>query len=188
MRCLSALVVLALPLAITACFGSVGMMVALPIAQRLLMLPAIALSYEVNTAVASPSNSTEAREGPRALRRDELWALAREGDAESQYKLATALYRGIDGPSNATTASEWYLKAAEQNHGRSQSKLGLLHQHGHGVAQDPIRAYMWYTLALDNGLRWVEPGFREKLAATMTEQQITQAEQLAWQWMDAHPS
>ncbi|MDP6705090.1 MAG: hypothetical protein QF893_02005 [Alphaproteobacteria bacterium] len=46
---------------------------------------------------------------------------------------------------------------------------------------------MWYTLALSNGLRWVGPAYRENLASTMNEAQIAKAEQMAWEWMQAHP-
>jgi hypothetical protein len=46
---------------------------------------------------------------------------------------------------------------------------------------------MWYTLAVNNGLRWVEPAYREKLAASMTADQIAQAEELAWKWLQEHP-
>jgi TPR repeat protein len=163
-------------------------MVAAPIAQRLVLLPSIAVSYGINPENRpAKAASAEAREGPKVLRREELRRLVREGDVEARYQLATAHYRGIDGPVDPITAAEWYRKAAARNHGRAQVKLGLMHEEGRGVPKDVVHAYMWYTLALNNGLRWVEPAYREKLVTTMTADQISRAEELAWKWLQEHP-
>ena len=57
---------------------------------------------------------------------------------------------------------------------------------GQGVLQDYAQAYMWFDLAAANG-DWARPK-RDSLAAKMTAEQIAEAQRLAREWIQSHPS
>jgi len=78
-------------------------------------------------------------------------ALAEQGDAESQYRLARMYYHG-EGVRDDAAAARWYRTAAEQNHLLAQNNLGLLYQEGRGVEQDDASAVEWYRKAAEQGL------------------------------------
>ena len=79
---------------------------------------------------------------------------------------------------------------------RDDSQLGLLgyeidepaYRRGEGVAQDPIQAYLWATLATrqENHLKKLAEALQETLAAKMTPAQIAEAERLADAWIETH--
>ena len=48
-------------------------------------------------------------------------------------------------------ATHW-VKVAEDGHGTAQFNLGVLYEHGNGVAQNIDEALRWYTLAAKNGV------------------------------------
>ena len=43
------------------------------------------------------------------------------------------------------------MKAAEQGHAESQYIVGLCYQIGHGVEQNPNKAYEWFMKAAEQG-------------------------------------
>jgi TPR repeat protein len=75
----------------------------------------------------------------------------------------------------------WYRKSADQGDGMAQYALGLMYYKGHGVAQDLVQAYRWFTLsaARENDLRVDAVEMRAKVASEMTPAQIATAEKLA---------
>ncbi|KAG9061804.1 hypothetical protein KI688_006955 [Linnemannia hyalina] len=59
-------------------------------------------------------------------------------------------------PHNTTSASltsamEWYVKAAKQEHDVAQCNIGALYLHGQGVLQDYTKAAEWFSKAADQG-------------------------------------
>lgn len=50
-----------------------------------------------------------------------------------------------------TNELENYLRAAEQGDVNAQNALAVMYYHGHGVAQDPAKAYKWAKRAADQG-------------------------------------
>ena len=55
---------------------------------------------------------------------DETMVLAKQGDANAQYELATMLYQGSDSiKKNPAEAFKWYAKSARQGNGQSAWKL-----------------------------------------------------------------
>ena len=69
---------------------------------------------------------------------------------------------------------------------RAQLGLGILHMFGYGVAQDYVKAHMWYSLAAeqlppaDNRQKAVcHRNFIEEL---MTPDQVAEAQRLAREW------
>ncbi|KAG0202732.1 hypothetical protein BGX33_009491 [Mortierella sp. NVP41] len=45
----------------------------------------------------------------------------------------------------------WFRKAADQEHGRAQCNIGVLHEHGQGVPRDWSKAMEWYKMAAEQG-------------------------------------
>ena len=83
-------------------------------------------------------------------------------------------------------ALKWYRKAAGQGLARAQYNLGWMYEKGQGVAQDDVQAYMWFNLAAaqrDEGAA----EHRDKLAQSMTPDQVAEAQILAREWTEKHP-
>ena len=57
----------------------------------------------------------------------------------------------------------------------------MLYEHGRGIGQDDVSAYMWYTLAIQQGSSNAEHD-RERLEKTMTTAQIEYAQHSANVW------
>ncbi len=95
-------------------------------------------------------------------------------------------------PQDDEQAVAWYRKAAEQGLAEAQNNLGLMYEYGSGgVPQDYAQAHMWYNLATDASdasLRNLAAKNREIVAAKMTPAQIAEAQRMAREWMQSHPS
>ena len=75
-------------------------------------------------------------------------------------------------------AVKWYLKAANQGDNTAQFSLGYCYSYGKGVAKNPVEAYKWYNLA-SVFLGTMASSSRDALAASMTPDQITEAQRLS---------
>jgi len=74
----------------------------------------------------------------------------------------------------------WY---SGQEHVETQYKLGLMHQSGERVIQDHVIGYMWFKIAEANG----DTRASEQIdicVKEMTAAQITEAQQLAREWVE----
>src|SRR5579871_2886730 len=79
---------------------------------------------------------------------------------------------------NYTTAFRLVEPLAEEGVAEAEYDLGFLYAVGQGVRQDLVRAYMWLSLAADQG--YVDAvSYRNRVAAGMTPDQIAQAQRLA---------
>ena len=86
----------------------------------------------------------------RSLERLELEERAHVGDAEAAYELANSAR-------NRESKFMWLCLAANQGHRGAQYGLGNLYRYERGsVSPDPIRAYVWYSLAKMNGVSWAD--------------------------------
>jgi TPR repeat protein len=76
--------------------------------------------------------------------------LAQDGHAESQYQVAQLYEHGRGVEENFDQAMVWYDRAAQQNHGEAQFRLGLYHIN---ESPDPNEAlgFYWIQSAADNG-------------------------------------
>lgn len=81
----------------------------------------------------------------------DLIALAENGDASSQYRLAVLYHDGKGVPKDYVSAAYWYRKAAEQGHVKAQLYLGLLYSRGFGVPRNYDEAVKWLTMSAENG-------------------------------------
>ncbi len=70
----------------------------------------------------------------------------------------------------------------------AQIRLGLLHRRGEGVAQDPVQAYLWASLAArqESHVQKLAQALQEALAAEMTPAQVDEAKRLADAWAETH--
>ncbi|TKB57095.1 MAG: sel1 repeat family protein [Nitrospira sp.] len=75
----------------------------------------------------------------------------------------------------------WFRRAAEQQEMLAFAKLGFMYEHGRGVTQDFIQAYMWYNLSAARGEKRALAS-RNQLATQMTPAQVAAAQQLAREW------
>jgi TPR repeat protein len=79
---------------------------------------------------------------------EDVMALAEQGDAASQMKVALAFDKEDDFPE----AAFWYQKAAEQGNAAAQYNLGMCYYKGLGVRQDYNEAMRWLRKAAEQGL------------------------------------
>jgi len=77
--------------------------------------------------------------------------LAKDGNAEAQYRLGRAYYFGDGIAKNEKLAFEWTLKSAEKGFAKGQHIVGLFYQDGIGVDVDLERAYRWYKKGAKQG-------------------------------------
>ena len=116
---------------------------------------------------------------------------AERGHVDAQANLGFAYEQGRGVAQDFAQAAKWYRKAAERGDVVAQANLGTLYANGSGVEQDDIRAHMWLNLAasrtenrkLRRGLLYK----RDRIAARMTPEQVTEAQRLASEWRPPAP-
>ena len=76
--------------------------------------------------------------------------LALDGHADSQFRVAQLYEKGLGVAQNFEQAITWYDRAAQQNHGAAQYRLGIYHMN---ESPDPNKAlgFYWIQSAADNG-------------------------------------
>jgi TPR repeat protein len=85
-------------------------------------------------------------------------------------------------------AVKWYRLAADRSHAQAQYNLALSYAKGEGVAQDYVRAHMWFNLAAvqfsasDVRSHQLAVSNRNIVANKMTREQIAEAQNLAREW------
>ena len=77
----------------------------------------------------------------------DIFSLAENGDADSQFSLGLKHYDGKDVPKDLEKAIFWFTKAAEQGHAQAQYELGRCYSKGEGITQDYPQAFEWYRKA-----------------------------------------
>jgi TPR repeat protein len=128
-----------------------------------------------------------AREYGQGLPKDESAALdwyrkaASLGNPQGEFRFGWLLHQGHGAPRDTAAAATWYRKAAEANVAIAQNNLGVLLEKGDGVSPDPVEAYKWYCVAAKAQLPIAE-GNKKKFAATLSPEQIAEAERRAAAW------
>lgn len=105
-------------------------------------------------------------------------ALAREGDAASQFQLSLLYRTGRGVAPNAQQAMQWLQRAAQGRHGGALSNLGGEYARGQTVREDKVKALALFLLAQAQGAD-VGSTNAQTLARTLSPAQITQAQTLA---------
>lgn len=105
-----------------------------PIAQR-----ELALTY-----LNWPEHEADARQW--------LQQAANNGDAESQFQLAEALFKGTHGlQADHVQAWAWYEKAAAQDHGKASFMLARMAKYGDGTTQNLQESTRWLLKSSQQG-------------------------------------
>lgn len=115
---------------------------------------------------------------------------AEAGDIDAQHVLSTLYLSGEGVPKDDGKAAEWAIKAASQGLGRAQYQAGLLFSSGRGVVADNVIAYAWHNLAAGSvnvgekfdGVVAGAAAHRDKLARSMSPEDVTEAQRLASNW------
>lgn len=114
----------------------------------------------------------------------QLWRpLAEQGDARAQNNLGV-MYENAKGVAqDVNEAVRLYRLAAAQGYGGAQYNLGLIYAIGRGgVQRDPLRAYMWFTLASmsqSGNAGSLVTQTRDVFAGVLTKEQIAAANAMA---------
>ena len=125
---------------------------------------------------------------------DEFATRAVLGNAKAQNNLGVLYEAGAGVPSNKTNALRWYREAAFNNLALAQHNLAALLAADDilGTENEPSRteqnfvaAYMWLTLAANQGLNASAAGLVD-LGAYMTPAEIEEAQGLAREWREKH--
>ena len=113
-------------------------------------------------------------------------ASAEQGNSNAQRALAVMYYRGEGIPQDYREAAKWFVVSAEQRNAGAQYDLGVIHYEGEGTPHDYKKAHMWWNIAAANGNEEAKSN-RDKVAEMMTPADISEAQQMASDWMKAHP-
>jgi hypothetical protein len=106
---------------------------------------------------------------------------ARQGAAKAQLNIAIMYQNGWGVAEDDAEALKWTRKAARQGYADAQLNLGFRYAKGQGVARDLVRSHMWSNLAAAQGAEMAMDN-RAIVAATMTPDQIAEAQRLARDW------
>lgn len=82
-------------------------------------------------------------------------------------------------------ALSWYRRSAEQGFAAAQNNLGRMYKKGKGVGQHYMLAHKWFNLAARNGNPEAAKN-RDLIAEKMTLDQISEAQELAREWIEQH--
>ena len=102
-----------------------------------------------------------------------LVALAQPLAAQS-YKAGSRAYMTGD----YTTALKYMRPLAKQGHRKAQKTLGWMYANGRGVAQDVVMAFVWFTVAVENGDRTAWRNLAS-IENRLNEAQLKEARKLA---------
>ncbi|MFQ5534968.1 MAG: tetratricopeptide repeat protein [Sphingomonadales bacterium] len=111
--------------------------------------------------------------------------LAERGHREAQYNVGFMTANGEGVEQNAAEAVKWYRRAADQNHEIAQLRLGLMLRDGAGAEKNVVRAHMWLSIAANQGQQEARESSKA-LAVTMTAEQLDEAQDMAFQWIQDH--
>lgn len=124
---------------------------------------------------------------PQDYKKASAWyrKAAEQGHAGSQSNLGVMYANGQGVPQNDKEAASWYRKAAEQGYASAQFNLGVMYANGQGVTQDMVQAHKLFSLA-EVAVGEDATNNRKLVEASMTPQQIEEAQGLAREWKEQH--
>lgn len=89
---------------------------------------------------------------PCRTRIREMIAQARDGNAETAYRLGVAFANGIGTKLDVPEALKWLRLAAEKDHPGAFFLIGRCYAEGNGIPKDPAEAVAWYRKAAEKGV------------------------------------
>ena len=100
-------------------------------------------------------------------------AAADQGYPRARYNLALMLEDGRGSRADEATAAALYQAAAAQNFAPAQNNFGIMLAEGRGgLKADPVEAYAWIVLAVENGAK---PAARDLLVRQLGPEQLASA-------------
>lgn len=114
-------------------------------------VPAVAPPAAAVTPVAAEPTAAELWARAEKVDWPALVAKAESGDAEAQFHRAMGLLTGLFEPANPAQARRWFLRAADQGHGRALIALGECESKGEFGAADHTRAAWYFREAWKTG-------------------------------------
>lgn len=106
---------------------------------------------------------------------------AQQGYTNAQLYVGNCYAQGRGTSIDYTAASKWYRMAAEKGDSLAQYALSDLYFKGLGVNRDHVLAYMWANLSSASSNKDAVR-FRNLLEASMTEDEINEAQKLSREW------
>lgn len=109
---------------------------------------------------------------------------ANSGSIHGQYMLGWIYRSGTKEFKNSIVkAIHWYTRAAEQGDSLSQLNLGLLYSEGDEIPQNLLKAYLFLSIASENG-ETDAVSLRNSLIGDMSDTQLKQAKFLITKWKE----
>lgn len=113
---------------------------------------------------------------------------ANQDHPDAQFLLGRAAEGQFGQPQDYAQAAQWYRRAAAQGIAPAMGSLGMLHISGAGVPVDIVEAHKWLNLGASRAVGELLPNLievRDKVAASMSPEQLADAQQRARPWMAA---
>jgi TPR repeat protein len=111
---------------------------------------------------------------------------ANQGYVEAYGYVSGSYERGRGVEKNLGEALRWARLAADAGHAGGYWQLARMYEKGVAVTQDNVQAYMWYDLVAQTENDKSAAIYRDIVASRMTQEQITEAQRLAREWMAIH--
>ena len=109
------------------------------------------LSWAINFSLSHAEDMDAAKAAARVRdfsgAAELLEPLAKEGNSEAQYQLASLLRSGKGVPRDYEQAIRWLNRAAAQDNTNAQYTLGIMYENGWGVEKNPQEAIEWFMAA-----------------------------------------
>jgi hypothetical protein len=107
---------------------------------------------------------------------------AAQGNTVAENHLGVAYQRGEGVEKNAETAFTYFLQAASHNFGPAQFNVALCYWNGSFVPRDPVKAYLWCTLAQRSFADKEVDELMHQLSTTLTGAQLEAGDALVDNW------
>lgn len=111
----------------------------------------------------------------------------REASAEARYTVGEAYHGVAEDMESAKIARELFLSAATLGNGKAMYMLGVMCRDGVGVPASNVRAYMWFSLAEEQG-NAKGRDCRNTLDTVLAEVDVKRASKLADRWRRNFPT
>lgn len=106
---------------------------------------------------------------------------AEQGHVNAQFNLGALYYTGTGTAVDLEKSLQWYTRAAEGQHGEAQYNLATMYELGEGTEVDLVRAHFWASASQYNEYSEA-PALLQRLAATMTAEQLSEARGAFARW------
>jgi hypothetical protein len=116
---------------------------------------------------------------------DRYAAAAAGGDVNAAYRLGVAYRDGSGVSADPAASARWLLAAAQGGHAQAQIAVAEMYASGSGVSRDLAAAYMWFDRAAAGASAAFARDYaakqRDRIAASMSEAELSRARQMAGQ-------